>query len=174
METKKSLNKYKESVLSIDDVIELLLERKSIKSVVVDSEHEVSLYNEHSEDILQNDNYLKENNTDDSIEEYFHTATNTWIFPQKYQDMYIEKYLLDLCKTQEERERIEYELTLFKARDLYIMLKFFVFLVDFMRENGIVWGVGRGSSVASFSLYLIGVHRINTLEYQLSIEEFLK
>ena len=32
-----------------------------------------------------------------------------------------------------------------------------------MRENNIVWGVGRGSPVASYVLFLIGVHRINSI-----------
>jgi DNA polymerase III alpha subunit len=43
-----------------------------------------------------------------------------------------------------------------------------------MREHNIVWGVGRGSSVASFVLFLIGIHRINSLYYQISVDEFLK
>jgi DNA polymerase III alpha subunit len=43
-----------------------------------------------------------------------------------------------------------------------------------MKENKIVWGVGRGSSVASYVLYLIGVHRIDSIKYDLDIREFLK
>ena len=43
-----------------------------------------------------------------------------------------------------------------------------------MRKNNIVWGVGRGSSVASFVLFLIGVHKINSLYYDISIDEFLR
>jgi DNA polymerase III alpha subunit len=43
-----------------------------------------------------------------------------------------------------------------------------------MRENDIVWGVGRGSSVASYTLYLIGVHKIDSIKYELDINEFLK
>jgi hypothetical protein len=43
-----------------------------------------------------------------------------------------------------------------------------------MRENKIVWGVGRGSSVASYVLFLIGVHKINSIKYNLDINEFLK
>jgi len=43
-----------------------------------------------------------------------------------------------------------------------------------MRENGIVWGVGRGASVASYVLYLIGVHRINSIQYGLDWREFLR
>jgi DNA polymerase III alpha subunit len=43
-----------------------------------------------------------------------------------------------------------------------------------MREHGVVWGVGRGSSVASYVLFLIGIHKIDSLYYDLPIDEFLK
>ena len=43
-----------------------------------------------------------------------------------------------------------------------------------MRKNSVLWGLGRGSSVASYVLYLLGVHRINSLYYDLDIKEFLK
>jgi DNA polymerase III alpha subunit len=57
---------------------------------------------------------------------------------------------------------------------MFSLLQYLKYLVDTMRKNNIVWGVGRGSSVASFVLFLIGIHRINSLYYQLSIDEFLK
>ena len=66
------------------------------------------------------------------------------------------------------------ELLLFQERDMFDLLKYLKYLVDTMRENNIIWGVGRGSSVSSFVLYLIGIHKINSLYYDLSIEEFLK
>jgi DNA polymerase III alpha subunit len=43
-----------------------------------------------------------------------------------------------------------------------------------MRSNNIVWGVGRGSSVASYVLYLLGVHKVDSIKYGLDIREFLK
>jgi len=55
--------------------------------------------------------------------------------------------------------------------DLLIYLKY---LVDTLRSQNIVWGVGRGSSVASYCLYLIGVHKVNSMQYNLDIHEFLK
>ena len=59
-------------------------------------------------------------------------------------------------------------------RDMTDLLRYMVYLVDFMRENNIVWGVGRGSSVASYVLYLIGVHKINSIRYNLDWREFLR
>jgi len=57
---------------------------------------------------------------------------------------------------------------------MFNLLKYLKYLVDTMRDNNIVWGVGRGSSVASFVLFLMGVHKINSLYYDIPIEEFLK
>jgi DNA polymerase III alpha subunit len=48
------------------------------------------------------------------------------------------------------------------------------YIVDTLRKNQIVWGVGRGSSVASYALYLIGVHKIDSVKYDLPIGEFFK
>ena len=58
-------------------------------------------------------------------------------------------------------KRVWEELDAFKERDMHNLLRYMIYLVDFMRENNIVWGVGRGPSVASYVLYLIGVHRID-------------
>jgi DNA polymerase III alpha subunit len=43
-----------------------------------------------------------------------------------------------------------------------------------MTENQLIWGVGRGSSVASFVLYKLKVHRINSMYYELDPAEFLR
>ena len=86
----------------------------------------------------------------------------------------IAKFVLDQCQNEEELQRAGKELLLYQERDMFVLLQYLKYLVDTMRTNNIVWGVGRGSSVASFVLYLIGVHKINSLYYDLPIEEFLK
>jgi len=54
------------------------------------------------------------------------------------------------------------------------LLKWMKYFVDTCRTNRVVWGVGRGSSVASYVLYLIGVHRIDSMKYNLDWQEFLR
>jgi DNA polymerase III alpha subunit len=49
-----------------------------------------------------------------------------------------------------------------------------IYIIDPLRKNNSVWGVGRGSSVASYVLYLIGVHKIDSLFFDLDIEDFLR
>lgn len=113
-------------------------------------------------------------NTADSLEEFDQTNQSQWWMPQEYQDLDIARWVLEQCKTDAELQRCGEELILFQERNLFPLLNFLKYLVDKMREERVVWGVGRGSSVASFVLYLIGVHRINSLYYDLDPREFLK
>lgn len=118
---------------------------------------------------------LIEYHTNDiSIEEFDTENQNNWHMPIEYKKLDIAKFILDQCQSEEELQRAGQELLLFQERDMFVLLKYLKFLVDTMRKNNIVWGVGRGSSVSSFVLFLIGVHKINSLYYELSIDEFLK
>lgn len=105
----------------------------------------------------------------------FHTAQQSvWYMPEEYQKLDIAKHILDLCKTESELQRVGEELLLYQERDLFNLLRYLKYFVDTMRLNSVLWGLGRGSSVASYVLYLLGVHKINSMYYDLSIEEFLK
>ena len=103
-----------------------------------------------------------------------------WFMPDKYKDLNVNQYVLgklitDGYKAQgPEYTRAFEELEQFKQRGMTNLLRYMIYLVDFMRENDIVWGVGRGSSVASYVLYLIGVHRINSIQFDLDWREFLR
>ena len=97
-----------------------------------------------------------------------------WFMPDRYKQINLHNYLMPKCLTPETATRVEEELEAFRERDMYNLLRYMIYLVDFMRENSIVWGVGRGSSVASYVLYLIGVHRIDSIQYGLDWREFLR
>ena len=97
-----------------------------------------------------------------------------WYIPVEYQNYDIATFVLDQCKTEEELQRAGIELLMFQEREMFPLLRYLKYLVDTMRKNNVMWGVGRGSSVSSYVLYLMGVHRINSLFYDLSIDEFLK
>ena len=99
-----------------------------------------------------------------------------WFMPDEYKELDVEAHLLGKIggKLTTEWARCLEELEAYKQRDMYPLLRYMIYLVDFMRENGIVWGVGRGSSVASYVLYLIGVHRIDSIKYDLDWREFLR
>jgi len=94
--------------------------------------------------------------------------------PAEYAEFDIAKWLLDQCETDEQRQRVGQELMMYLERDLFDLLNFLRYMVQIMRDNNIVWGVGRGSSVASYVLYLIGVHKIDSLYYDLDVTDFLR
>ena len=108
------------------------------------------------------------------IEDFDRAHQRCWSMPDKYKNMDIAEWVLAQCTNEEQLQRVGQELLMFQDRNLFELLKFMKYLVDTMREHNIVWGVGRGSSVASYVLYLIGVHKIDSIYYQLDIEEFLK
>ena len=109
-----------------------------------------------------------------TVEKFDELQQSNWYMPQEYKDMDIAQWILDQCKTDEELQRVGEELLLYIERDLIELLKYLKYFVDTMRANKVVWGLGRGSSVSSYVLYLIGVHKINSLYYDLDIKEFLK
>jgi DNA polymerase III alpha subunit len=99
---------------------------------------------------------------------------SNWHMPKEYLALDIAQHVLGLCKTEAELQRVGEELLLYQERDLFNLLRYLKYFVDTMRLNNVVWGLGRGSSTASYILYLLGVHKINSLYYDLPIEEFLK
>ena len=110
----------------------------------------------------------------ETIEEFDKRLQSNWYMPDEYKNLDIAQWILDQCQTDSERQRVGEELLLYLDRNLFQLLQYLKYLVDTMRKHNIVWGVGRGSSVASYVLYLIGVHRINSMYYDLDIEEFLR
>jgi DNA polymerase III alpha subunit len=119
-------------------------------------------------------NLTQYQNPNISVEEFDRKNQSNWYMPLEYYDLDIAKWVLDQCKNEEELQRAGDELIKFQERNMFVLLQYLKYLVDTMRKNNIIWGVGRGSSVASYVLYLIGIHRINSLYYDLSIDEFLK
>ena len=118
--------------------------------------------------------------------EFDNALQSEWFMPDEYKNLNLIEYfktrLIEELQQPESREfynskewnRFAEEYSEFGERGMVDLLKYMIYLVDFMRENNIVWGVGRGSSVASYVLYLIGVHRINSIQYDLDWREFLR
>jgi DNA polymerase III alpha subunit len=99
--------------------------------------------------------------------------------PQHYKEIDVEEYIRGLIPTSGDsaeavEARVEMELAEYKARNLFPVLQLLIYIIDTMRKNNLVWGVGRGSSVSSYLLYLIGVHKVDSVKYNLNIKEFLK
>lgn len=109
-----------------------------------------------------------------TVPEFHQAQQRNWHMPQDYKDMDIAAHVLSLCDDQAQLQRCGHELLMYQERNLFDLLKYLKYLVDVMTANHVIWGVGRGSSVASYVLYKLGVHRIDSMYYDLSPEEFLR
>ena len=177
METKDSLavNMYGQALLSSNNLRDLLLQGKNISHLNVISDEEIDLFQKYQSTLLPEViTFLDAPEEKLTFDEFHQVCADEWVFPAVYQQIDVRNWLLDKCKTQEEIDRVNEEYILYEERDLVMLLRLFIFLVDYMRKNKFIWGVGRGSSVSSYCLYLIGVHRVNSLLYQLDIHDYLK
>ena len=109
-----------------------------------------------------------------TVEDFDHVNQGHWLMPDLYKNLDIAEHVLNLCTSEAALQRVGQELLLYQARDLFDLLRYLKFLVDIMKQNNLIWGVGRGSSVASYVLYLLNVHRVDSLHYNLDIAEFLR
>lgn len=98
---------------------------------------------------------------------------NNWLIPDEYLELDIKSYILDKCENEIEVKRAEYELELFEKIGQLNILKLAKYLVDTMYDNDVIWGIGRGSSVACFCLYLIGLNLVNPIEFDIPFSEFI-
>jgi hypothetical protein len=169
------VNMYGQAILSGDKLRELLLQGKNISHLNVVFDDEVELFQKYQASLLPDKiTFLGAPDESLTFDEFHEKCSEEWVFPEIYQKIDVLSWLLTKCSSQEEIDRVYEEYILYEDRDLIMLLRLFIYLVDYMRKSGFVWGVGRGSSVNSFILYLIGVHRVNSIKYSLPISEYLK
>lgn len=97
-----------------------------------------------------------------------------WTIPEPYQQIDVREWCLSRCARDEEHARVEKEMKLYEERGMLPVLRVLIYIVDALRAREILWGVGRGSSVASYVLFLIGIHRIDSIRFGLEVEDFLR
>lgn len=154
------------NLMTENDAVELLYRGKRLHNIAFVDEV-VQQFNNHAvelglEEIVSSIQHSKEFN-----------------IPQHYKDIDVEEYVHSLVPTggdsdESVKARVEMELAEFKARNLFPIIQLLIYIIDTMRKNNLVWGIGRGSAVSSYLLYLLGVHKVDSVKYNLDIKEFLK
>jgi hypothetical protein len=170
-------NKFGEIILDETDLCDLMMQGRNIMSmnrVTVDPDIDLQKLIAHIEDPGSVLTWTFPETSDISVPEFDRTRQDQWFMPDEYRDMDIAEHILSLCDTQEQLQRVGQELLLYQQHDLFDLLRYMKYLVDVMKQNNVIWGVGRGSSVASYVLYLLGVHRIDSMYYDLDPLEFLR
>jgi DNA polymerase III alpha subunit len=170
-------NKFGEMIFSQEDIVDHVMSGGDITRLdrmlvdpTVDLET-AALILDRVPDFVQYDAQSRENLTQ---EQWDHRCQSHWFMPQDYRDLDIAKYLIDLCETQTQLQRVGQELLMYQERDLFDLLRYLKYLVDTMTAHKLIWGVGRGSSVASYVLYLLRVHQVDSIYYNLDPKEFLR
>lgn len=151
------------NLMTENDAVELLYRGKGLHNIAFVDEV-VKQFNNHAvelglEEIVSSIEHSKEFN-----------------IPQHYKDIDVEEHVRKLVEHGDPDQigRVEMELAEFKARNLFPIIQLLIYIIDTMRKNNLVWGIGRGSAVSSYLLYLLGVHKVDSVKYNLDIKEFLK
>jgi DNA polymerase III alpha subunit len=119
--------------------------------------------------------FLEPYETHFEVSDYDSACQSNWNMPDDYKTLDIEAWLYEQAPPWDpEHTRLEEELKAYKARNMLDLLRWLKYFVDTCSKEQVVWGVGRGSSVASYVLYLIGVHSIDPIKYNLDWQEFLR
>jgi DNA polymerase III alpha subunit len=166
------VDKFSQPIFEDQDIFKFLYENDldALDQLIAESSPEV-------EKLIQTSglSILTTNNIEytQEVADFDKAHQNNWFMPDEYKNMDIEKFLIDACP-EENYNRLMDELVAYKQRDMYNLLRWLKYFVDTCRKTNVVWGVGRGSSVASYVLYLIGVHRIDSIKYNLDWQEFLR
>ena len=163
-------------IFSEDDCVDILMRGQSIpvNGMLVDATVDLetaALMLEHAPTFIRYNEMAMQAVT---VEDFDHENQGRWLMPDEYKQLDIAEYVLSLCESEAALQRVGEELLLYQARDLFDLLRYLKFLTDLMQKNNLIWGVGRGSSVASYVLYLLKVHRVDSLHYNLDIAEFLR
>jgi DNA polymerase III alpha subunit len=170
-------NKFGEIVFNEQDLCDLVMQGHNLSkfnSIIVDPPLDLETAALILDDVPAFIQYDKLVEHQLAVSEFDHRNQQRWFMPEEYRQLDIAKHILDLCKTDVELQRVGEELLLYVERGLLDLLRYLKYLVDVMTKNQLIWGVGRGSSIASYVLYLLGVHRIDSIYYDLDPRDFLR
>ena len=172
-------NTLNEILVNENDLVNLLLQGTQPSRVTTTDMQAIEQYN-HFCNLFMIDGIEAEAPAETN-DKYSYKFVENWYMPPEYKNLSLEWFLTNRLEElgynttdSVQWQRVKDEYFEFEKRGLEPLLKYMIYLVDVMRENGIVWGVGRGSSVASYILYLIGVHKIDSIKYDLDFKEFLR
>lgn len=164
------LDNYKNPIFQESDIFEMLYQgTMNFENIIVDNTNGVLEFAKNSMVKLS---FI--NNNDISISEFDIQRQKTWFIPDEYNTFDIYQFCLDNCTSDDQYIRCIKELVLYEKLNMLPILTLLKYIVDTLRQHNIIWGVGRGSSVASYVLYLLGVHKIDSLKFNLDYTEFLR
>ena len=171
-------DEYGNCLFETKEALDLIYSGESINQMMLDDATETSRYNANATH-FELDQMPKPLQINMPVDEYHTLLSSTWIMPEQYESMDIELYLTGQMSQRKMIDdvyidRLAIELDEYTQRNMIHILKYLIYMMDVCKQNNIVTGIGRGSSVSSLVLYLIGTHHIDPVKYKLSYKEFLR
>ena len=171
-------DEYGNCLFTTKETLDLIYSGESVEQMMLDNQTETIRYNENAKH-FDIEPILQPMQINMPADEYHKLLSNTWIIPEEYQQLDIDEYLAKQLSQRklsadEYVERMIQEQDEYRSRNMIEILKYLVYMMDVCKQNNIVTGIGRGSSVSSLVLYLIGTHHIDPIKYSLSYKEFLR
>jgi DNA polymerase III alpha subunit len=118
------------------------------------------------------------------IKNYSNNTPIEWNIPEQYNKIDVFSYMAPLVKKYVTKnpqydkndivQRVVTELESFAKLNMLGMIKVIIYLIDTLKKENLVWGVGRGSSCASFVLFLLELHKVDCIKYDVPLEEFFR
>ena len=108
----------------------------------------------------------------------------SWQLPEPYLSMDLRSTIVDRAVVRllelnyppdvNERatHRIMEEYEEIERRGMVEFFRTIIYIIDTFKKEGVVWGVGRGSSCASYILFILGLHSVDAVVYDVPLEEF--
>jgi DNA polymerase III alpha subunit len=172
-----NIDKYGAVIVNQEELFDAIYSGsfQNFNNLYLDDSNAIDQFNRAVKENFENFKLLEHyREPESSLEIFDKAAQGDWLMPKESKEFPIIEWLYNKCQTEDQKKRVDEELLLFVKHGMFDLLLYLKFLVDTMRQNNVVWGVGRGSSVASYVLYLLGIHRIDSIKYNLDITEFLK
>ena len=165
------LDEYSRSIFDSNDLFDIIYEHgpEVLQNLIVKHDEEIQKFNEANNNLIR----IKNENVNDSVESFDKNNQENWFMPDEYKQLDIEEFLVHNCPKENYQRLIE-EIQEYRSRNMLNLLRWLKYFVDTCNSKNVLWGVGRGSSVASYVLFLLGVHSIDSIKYNLDWQEFLR
>lgn len=106
----------------------------------------------------------------------------SYSLPKRYAELdftrYIEDEIIPRVPADElyadRMSRLVAEITFIEKHDMVNLIRTLVYVRDTLNEKRVVWGIGRGSSCASYLLYLMEIHYVDPVAYDIPMDEFFR
>ena len=162
------------AVITEEQAVQLCLCDGNLDGVFVDHAHTAQQFNRSVQRLQSQGPQLCVTDADQSRAQWHQALSSQWLMPDHYAQLDIHAHVLSRTHNQAQALRAQQELAVYESHGLLDLLRYLVYMVDTMQQHGVVWGVGRGSSVASYVLYVIGINSIDPMQHDLHMDEFLK